>query len=47
MFRITKGPSSGSLVRCLVKNYNNGFIVSVHMDVADDMAAYSARGNCV
>jgi len=32
MFRITKDPSSGSLVQCLVKNYKNGSIVSVDMD---------------
>ena len=34
MFRITEGPSSGSLVQGLVKIYNNGSIVPV-------MAAYS------
>jgi len=33
MFRITEDPSSGSLVRCLAKNYKNGSIVSVDMDV--------------
>ena len=29
MFRITEDPSSGSLVRCLAKNYKNDSIVSV------------------
>ena len=29
MFRITRDPSSGSIVLCLVKNYKNGSIVSV------------------
>ena len=33
MFRITEDPSSGSLVQCLAKNYKNGSIVSVDMDV--------------
>ena len=41
MFRIKEDPSSGSLVRCLVKNYNNGSIVSVDMDKVGVMAAYS------
>jgi len=40
MFRITKVPSSGSLVQCLAKNYKNGSIVSVDMDVVGVMAAY-------
>jgi len=40
MFRITKDPSSGSLVQCLAKNYKNGSIVSVDMDVVGDVAAY-------
>jgi len=31
MFRITEDPSSGSLVQCLVKNYENDSIVSVDM----------------
>ena len=31
MFRITEDPSSGSLVQCLAKNYNNDYIVSVDM----------------
>ena len=31
MFRITKDPSSGSLVQCLAKNYKNDSIVSVDM----------------
>jgi len=33
MFRITEGPSSGSLVLCLAKNYKNGSVVSVDMDI--------------
>jgi len=33
MFRITEDPSSGSLVQCLAKNYRNGSIVSVDMDM--------------
>ena len=32
MFLITEGPSSGSLVQCLTKNYKNDSIVSVDMD---------------
>ena len=40
MFRITEDPSSGSLVQCLAKNYKNGSIVSVDMDVVGVMAAY-------
>ena len=32
MFRITEDPSSGSLVQCLAKNYENDSIVSVDMD---------------
>ena len=50
MFRITKDPSSGSLVQCLAKNYNNDSIVSVDMDKVDVMAAYcdnSVRIYCV
>jgi len=31
MFRITEDPSSGSLVKCLAKNYKNDSIVSVDM----------------
>jgi hypothetical protein len=42
MFRITEDPSSGSLVRCLAKNYMNYSIVSVDMDKVGVMAAYSA-----
>jgi hypothetical protein len=38
MFRITDDPSSGSLVQCLAKNYNNDSIVSVGMDKVDVMA---------
>ena len=40
MFRITEGPSSGSLVQCLAKNYKNDFIASVDMDWVSVMAAY-------
>jgi len=40
MFRITEGPSSGSLVHCLSKNYSNASIVSVDTDVFGVMAAY-------
>jgi len=43
MFRITKDPSSGSLVQCLAKNYKNGSIVSVDMDKVGVMAAYCDR----
>ena len=32
MFWITDNPSSGSLVKCLAKNYKNNSIVSVDMD---------------
>ena len=42
MFRITKDPSSGSLVQCLDKNYNNYSIVSVDMDKVRVMAVYCA-----
>ena len=41
MFRITEDPSSGSLVQCFAKNYNNDSIVSVDMDKVDVMVAYS------
>ena len=41
MFRITKDPSSGSLVQWLPKKYKNGSIVSVDMDKVVVMAAYS------
>ena len=41
MFQITEDPSSGSLVKCLAKNYNNDSIVSVDMDKVIVMAAYS------
>ena len=37
MFRITEDPSSGSLVQCLAKNYSNGSVVSVDMDVVGVM----------
>jgi hypothetical protein len=40
MFRITKDPSSGSLVQCLAKNYKNDSIVCVDMDMVGGMAAY-------
>ena len=40
MFRITRDPTSGSLVQCLVHNYKNGSIVSVGMDKVGVMAAY-------
>ena len=33
MFRITEDTLSGSLVQCLAKNYKNGSIVSVDMDM--------------
>jgi hypothetical protein len=33
MFRITDYRSSGSLVQCLAKNYKNGSIASVDMDI--------------
>ena len=36
MFRITEDPSSGSLLQCLAKNYNNDSIVSVDMDMSTD-----------
>ena len=41
MSRITEDPSSGSLVQCSTKNYNNDSIVSVDMDKVGVMAAYS------
>jgi len=41
MFRITKDPSSGSLVQRLAKNYKRSSIVSADMDVVGVMAAYS------
>jgi len=40
MFRITEDPSSGSLVKCLVKNYKSDSIMSVDMDEVGVMAAY-------
>jgi len=43
MFRITKDPSSGSLVQCLAKNYKNGSVVSVDMDKVRVMSAYCDR----
>jgi hypothetical protein len=41
MFRITEDPSSRSLVQYLAKNYKNGSIVPVDMDMVGVMAAYS------
>ena len=41
MFRIAEYPSSGSLVQRLAKNYKNGSIVSIDMDIVGFMAAYS------
>ena len=41
MFRITEDPSSGNLVQCLVKNQKKDSIVSVDMDKASVMVAYS------
>jgi len=40
MFRITRDPSSESLVQCLAKNYKNDCIVSVDMGKVGVMAAY-------
>ena len=40
MFRITKDPSSGSIVQCLAKDYKNDSIVSVDMDTVSVMATY-------
>jgi len=39
MFRITEGPSSGSRVQCLAKNYKTGFIMAIDMDKVGVMAA--------
>ena len=47
MFGIIDNPSSGSLVQCLAKNYSNGSIVSVDMDVVGVMAAYCAPFVCM
>jgi len=33
MFQITKDPSSGSSIQCLAKNYSNGSMSSVDMDL--------------
>ena len=41
MFWITKYPSPGSFIQYLDKNYKNGSVVSVDMDVVGVMAAYS------
>jgi len=43
MFRITECPSSGSLIQCLAKNYENESIVSDGMDKVGVMAAYCDR----
>ena len=43
MFRITEDPSSGSLMQRLAKNYKNDSIVSVVMDKAVVMAAYTVN----
>jgi len=40
MFRITRDPSSGSFILCLDKNFRNGSIVFVDMDVVGVTAAY-------
>jgi len=40
MFRIAEDPSSGSLVQCLAKNYENDSIVSIDMEKVGVMAAY-------
>jgi len=47
MFRITEDLSTGSHVQCLAKNYMNNSIVSVDMDKACVMVAYSERCACV
>jgi hypothetical protein len=41
MFRITEDPSSESSVQCLAKNYKNGSIVSVDMDMVGVLLACS------
>jgi len=43
MFRITRDPSSGSLVQCLAKNYKNDAIVSVDMDKVGVMPAHTVK----
>ena len=40
MFRITEDPSSGRIVLCLAKNYENDSILSADMDKVGVMAAY-------
>jgi len=40
MFRITRDPSLGSSIQCLAKNYSNGSVSSVDMDVVGVTAAY-------
>ena len=41
MFWTTEDQSSGSLVQCLAKSYNNDSVMSVDMDKVSVMAAYS------
>jgi hypothetical protein len=41
MFQITEDPSSGSLVQCLAKIYENDSVMSVDKDMFGVMAAYS------
>ena len=43
MFRITEDPSSGSLVKCLAKNYKKDSIMSIDVDKVSVMAAYCER----
>jgi len=43
MFRTTEDTLSGSLVKCLAKNYKNDSIASVDMDKVSVMATYSDR----
>ena len=43
MFRITEGPSLGSLIQCLAKNYKNDSMVSVDMDKVGVMAVISSQ----
>jgi len=40
MFRVTRDPSSGSFIQCLVKITIMGSIASVDMDVVGVMAAH-------
>ena len=43
MFRITEGPSSGSLVQCLAKNYKNDSIVSIDMNKGVYFTVYNPK----